>query len=61
MTPQAQIQALESLGVTRYRIACETGLSEATLHRVVNKVGKMTRLNAKILTQYYEKTIGENK
>ena len=57
MTPQSQIQTLESLGVTRYRIACDTGLSEATLHRVVNQVGKMTKLNAKILNEYYEKLI----
>ena len=61
MTPQQQIQSLEAIGITRYRIACDTGLSEATLHRVINQVGKMTKLNAKILTQYYEKTIGENK
>ena len=31
MTPQQQIQALEALGITRYRISCDTGISQQCL------------------------------
>jgi predicted transcriptional regulator len=59
MTPQAIIQALESLGVTRYRIACDTGINEKTLCNWVNGKTKPFKSNANVivLNEYYQKTM----
>ncbi len=55
MTPQETITAIEALGVTRYRIACDTGIDQGILSRVVKGTQGMRRRNADILTKYYEK------
>jgi hypothetical protein len=56
MPPQQQIQTLESLGVTRYRIACDTGINEKTLCNWLNgKTPMKSNGNVKILNDYYEK------
>jgi len=55
MTPQETIQALEDLGVTRYRIACDTGIDSGILCRVVKGERGMGRRNADILLKYYNK------
>jgi hypothetical protein len=60
MTPQQQIQALESLGITRYRIACDTGINEKTLCNWVNgKIPHKNNSNVQKLHEYYEKITGE--
>lgn len=63
MTPQYQIQALESLGITRYRIFCDTGISQAQLSNWVNGKFKPFKSNSNVqkLHEYYEKIIGEMK
>jgi len=58
MTPQSQIQTLESLGITRYRIACDTGINQKTLCNWLNGKNPMkSNSNVKILNDYYEKLI----
>lgn len=57
MTPQQQIQALESLGITRYRIACDTGIPQMVLSFVIRGKQGMGKRNANILQEYYEKII----
>jgi len=56
MTPQQQIQALESLGITRYRIACDTGIHQDQLRRWLRgDTPHKSNSNVKILNDYYEK------
>ena len=65
MTTQEQIQALESLGITRYRIACDTGISQQCLGHWVSGKRKPDMDSKKVcemvkkLTEYYEKITGE--
>ena len=62
MTPQSIIQALESLGITRYRIACDTGINEKTLCNWLNgKTPMKSNANVQKLTEYYKKITGETK
>ena len=63
MTPQATIQALEALGITRYRISSDTGINEKTLCNWVNGKSKPFKSNGNVivLTEYYEKITGEVK
>lgn len=60
MTPQEQIKALETLGITRYRISCDTGIHQDQLRRWLrgDKPFKSNR-NVDILNEYYEKIITE--
>ena len=56
MTPQSQIQTLESLGITRYRIACDTGINEKTLcNWLRGDIPHKSNSNVQKLTEYYEK------
>jgi transcriptional regulator with XRE-family HTH domain len=57
MTPKQQIQALESLGITRYRIACDTGISQAQLSNWASGKTKPYKTNSNVqkLTEFYEK------
>jgi hypothetical protein len=56
MTPQSQIQTLESLGITRYRIACDTGINQKTLCNWLNgKAPMKSNSNVIVLNDYYEK------
>ena len=56
MTPQSQIQALEILGITRYRIACDTGINQKTLCNWLNgKTPMKSNSNVIVLSEYYEK------
>jgi hypothetical protein len=57
MTPQETITALEALGVTRYRIACDTGIDSGILCRVASGKRGMAERNHNILLKYYEKTL----
>jgi hypothetical protein len=63
MTAQATIQALESLGITRYRIACDTGIPKMQLCNWVTGRTKPHRSNSDVkkLTEYYQKITGEMK
>jgi hypothetical protein len=63
MTPQQQIQALESLGITRYRIACDTDISQAQLSNWVNGKSKPFSSNSNVqkFNEYYENITGESK
>lgn len=56
MTPQFQIKTLETLGITRYRIACDTGISQDQLRRWLrgDKPFK-SNSNVGVLNEYYEK------
>jgi DNA-binding transcriptional regulator YiaG len=66
MLPQSIIQALKTLGISRYRISCDTGISEQCLGHWVNgkrrpnmdskKVCKMV----KKLTEYYNQKMADN-
>lgn len=60
MTPQYQIQALKSLGITRYRIACDTGISQDQLRRWLRgDVPHKSNSNVQKLTEYYQKLMQE--
>ena len=62
MTPQSQIQSLESLGITRYRISSDTGINEKTLCNWLNcKAPMKSNSNVIVLTEYYKKITGEEK
>ena len=62
MPPQSQIQAIESLGITRYRIACDTGISQDQLRRWLRgDVPHKSNSNVQKLHEYYEKLTGEMK
>ena len=56
MTPQFQIQALEPLGITRYRIACDTGITQDQLRRWLRgDIPHKSNSNVGVLNEYYEK------
>lgn len=57
MTPKQQIQALESLGITRYRISCDTEIPQMVLSFVARGKQGMGKRNADILDKYYKKVI----
>jgi hypothetical protein len=62
MTPQQQIQALEILGITRYRISSDTGIHQDQLRRWLRgDIPHKTNSNVIVLTEYYEKITGEMK
>lgn len=56
MTPQEQIKTLEALGITRYRIFCDTGINQVTLQKWVNELQTPNRSNKNvdILNEYYK-------
>lgn len=56
MTPQETIQALEGLGITRYRIATDTKINEKTLSNWANGKSKPFKSNANVavLEKYYK-------
>jgi len=56
MTPQQQIQTLESLGITRYRISSDTGINQDQLRRWLRgDTPHKSNSNVQKLTDYYEK------
>jgi hypothetical protein len=56
MTLQQQIQSLEALGITRYRISCDTGINQATLLKWIRGVKpRDCNSNVQKLHTYYEK------
>jgi hypothetical protein len=58
MTPQQQIKALEALGITRYRIACDTGINQKTLcNWLRGDTPHKSNSNVIVLNDYYEKKI----
>ncbi len=61
MTPQDTIQALEALGITRYRIACDTGINQKTLCNWL-RGDKPHKSNANVqkLTEYYNQKMADN-
>lgn len=63
MTPQSQIQALESLGITRYRISCDTGINQMTLSNWLKGTDtpQKSNINVQKLAEYYQKITGEVK
>ena len=55
MTPQQQIQTLESLGITRYRISSDTGIHQDQLRRWLRgDLPHKSNSNVIVLTEYYE-------
>jgi transcriptional regulator with XRE-family HTH domain len=51
---QKTIIALEALGVTRYQVSLDTGISQATLSRWLTGKQRPSKLMQKILTDYYK-------
>lgn len=45
---------LEKKGITAYTLANETGLSQATLSRIINKNSKPNASNLKVLAEYFD-------
>lgn len=58
-TPQEQIQALEGLGITRYRISVDTKINEKTLSNWALGVAKPFKSNANVavLDKYYKSIV----
>jgi len=59
MTPQEIIKALEKQGITRYRISCDTGITQQSLHNwLKGKKSMKSNSNVDKLNEYYKKLTG---
>lgn len=62
MTPQSQIQDLEALGITRYKIYKDTGINQKTLHNWLKGQNPMkSNANVLVLDNYYKKNKKKDK